>query len=379
MKKFLKILFVIVACVVVALTINNVKSDSNDTSTRAPINFEQEFGWKSMYYYNQLDEDSKTAYLEMYSSVKNFEDQCTLYIDKPELAEVFKAVLYDNPEIFWIKTDYKYFDYGSKIVFKPNYSYSQEDAVVYTNELNAKINEILSQANFAVTDYDKELFFHDYICENVMYDMSTYGTVGASAHNALINGKAVCEGYARSMQILLDKSGIYNYLVVGDATSDGTTEPHMWNVIKINNMNYHLDVTWDDLDDSNEPSYLYFNVTDDLISLDHSNFSPADNNCYDVYYNYSMKNRTYAYSFYGFSQFVDATSSILRTGRNCVEIRFQNQSDYIRAEKAIDDNAKFFEYIGSSVKKSGRKLKTDTIDCYCDDELQYIRIIFKEG
>lgn len=379
MKKFLKFLLLATFCVVAVLAVNNISSDDEETSTRPPINFEQEFGWKSMYYYNQLNETEKSAYVEMYSSVKNFEEKCTLLIEKEALSEVFTAVLYDNPEIFWIKTDYKYYDYGKKVIFKPNYAYSQEDATNYTNTLNAKITDILNQASRVNGDYEKELFFHDYICKNVVYDMSTYGTVGASVYNTLINGTAVCEGYARTMQILLDKSGIYNYLVIGDGVADGEAEPHMWNIVKINNQNYHLDVTWDDLENSTDPSYIYFNVTDEDISVDHINFSPSDNNCYSIFDNYSMKNNTYAYSFNNFSQFADASSKILKRGNNTVEIRFKNESDYNRAKNSMNDNANFFAYVNSTVKKSGRKLDTDSIDYYCSDELKYIRIIFKEG
>ena len=377
MKKFLKFLFVLIFSVVVLNAFYNFNSD--DTSTKPDVDFNQEFGWKSMYYYNQLSDENKTAYVELYAAIKNFEDKCELYVESDSLSDVFKAVLYDNPEIFWIKNDYKYYAYGSKVLFKPNYSYSQDDALVYANQLNSKVEEILSQVNSAASDYDKELLFHDYLCKNIVYDMETFGATGATAYTALINGKAVCEGYARSMQLLLDKSGIYNYLVIGDGVSDGETEAHMWNVVKIGDEYYHLDVTWNDVENTKEPSYLYFNITDEEISRDHINVSPADNNCYGVYYNYSVRSGTYAYNFNSFTQFADASAKLLRSGRNSIEIRFKNKSDYDRAKLALDNNEQLFEYVNSAIKKSGRKLSADSIDCYCEDDLQYIRIIFKEG
>ena len=379
MKNSLKLILIIVACFVSLFLFNNNWFEESETPIESTIDYNAEFGWKSMYYYNQLDDDAKVAYEIMYASVKSFEEKCTLKIDGDTLSDVFTAVLYDNPEIFWIKTDYKYFNYGEKVVFKPNYSYTQDETMQYTVELNNKINEILTQASFCVTDYEKELLFHDYICENTVYDMNTFGNVGASVHNTLINGRAVCEGYARAMQILLDKSGIYNYLVIGDGTADGETEPHMWNVVKLNNENYHLDVTWNDNDETNIPSYIYFNVTDEQISRDHSNFTPTDNNCYGTYFNYAVRNGTYAYTFYHFSQFADASAKVLRTGRNTVELCFKNKVDYDRALSSIDDNEQIFEYVNSTVKKSGRNLKTDAIEYYSDDDLQYICIIFKEG
>ncbi len=379
MKNLLKLILICAVCVVSIFVFNSNLFERNETTTQPVIDYNAEFGWKSMHYYNQLDDAGKDAYITMYATVKNFDEKCTLKIDDEILSEVFTAVLYDNPEIFWIKTDYKYFDYGNKVTFKPNYSYSREETIQYTTQLNNKVNEILSQASFCVTDYEKELYFHDYICENTTYDMDTFGSVGASVHNTLINGRAVCEGYARAMQILLDKSGIYNYLIIGDGTADGETEPHMWNIVQLNNENYHLDVTWNDNDESNVPSYIYFNVTDEQISRDHSNFEPTENNCYGTYFNYSVRNGTYAHTFYHFSQFSDASARILKTGRNNVEICFENKYDYDRAISVIDDNEQFFEYVSSAVKKSGRNLKIDSVEYYTDDNLQYICIIFKEG
>lgn len=379
MKNSLKLILIIIACVASLYIFNSNPLDEYLVTAPPEIVYNTEFGQKSMYYYNQLDEDGKTAYITMYATVKAFDEKCTLKIDDEILSDVFTAVLYDNPEIFWLKTDYKYSSFGQNVVFRPNYIYSEEVARQYTTELNNKIDEILNQASFCVTDYEKELFFHNYICDNTVYDMETFGNVGASVHNTLLNGRAVCEGYARAMQILLDKSGIYNYLIIGDATSDGETEPHMWNIVKLNNENYHIDVTWNDNDESNVPSYIYFNITDEQISRDHSNFEPSENNCIGTYYNYAVRNGTYVQTFYHFSQFADASSKILKTGRNEIEFCFANKSDYERALKSVGDNEHFFEYVNTSVKNSGRSLKIDEVEYYSNDDLQYIGIIFKEG
>lgn len=379
MKNSLKLILIILACFIGVFAFNSNPFEKVPTPDQPIIDYTSEFGWKSMHYYNQLDDEAKKAYEIMYATVKNLDEKCTLKIDDETLANVFTAVLYDNPEIFWMKTDYKYYSYGNKVVFKPNYIYSESEVTQYSVELNNKIQEIINQASFCVTDYEKELFFHDYICKNTVYDMETFGNVGASVHNTFINGRAVCEGYSRAMQILLDKSGIYNYLIIGDGTSDGKTEPHMWNVVKLNNENYHLDVTWNDNDESGDISYVYFNVTDEQISRNHSNFEPKENNCYGTYFNYSVRNGTYVHTYYHFSQFSEASAKVLKTGRNTVELCFKNKSDYDRAVRSISDNEELFEYVNTSVKKSGRNLKTDSIEYYSDDDLQYICIIFKEG
>lgn len=389
MKNF-KIVLAIVLCIVL-ITAGNSFIDNLDLeekftrfalktqNTKYDIDFESEFASKTMYYYNSLDEMSKIAYQDMYAAVINFEEQYTLDVSSADMREVFMAILYDNPEIFWLKTDYKYYDYEDYVLFEPQYHFSAEEAKLMTSELESKVDAILSMASSYNTPYEKELFFHDYICENVVYDESTYGTVGGSAHNALINGASVCEGYARAMQILLDGAGIYNYLIVGDAIDEGNTEPHMWNVVQLDGMNYHLDVTWDDLEGYSEPSHLYFNVNDTLISDDHCNFEPETNHCFSMSHNYYFVNGTHLISFNSFSDLSSVCGNMLKSGNNYVEFRFQNKTDYEKALKSMDNNSSFFNFIDSAVKLSGRGLDTEEIEYYAEDELQYICIVFKEG
>lgn len=390
MNKTLKTVLSIILCIIL-ITVGDAFIDSlnleekltrfalKTQNAKYDIDFENEFASKTMYYYNSLDENSKAAYRDMYAAVTNFEEKYTLDVTSADMRDVFMAVLYDNPEIFWLKTDYKFYDYENYVVFEPQYHFSAEEARKMSNELENKVNNILSMASVYDTPYEKELFFHDYICTNVVYDEATYGTVGGSAHNALINGASVCEGYARAMQILLDQAGIYNYLIIGDATDDEGTEPHMWNIVQLDGINYHVDVTWDDLEDYSEPSHLYFNINDTLMSGDHLNFEPEINNCFSLSHNYYFMNGTYLISFNSFSDLSSVCGNVLKSGNNYVEFRFQNKSDYKNALKAMDNNSGFFKFVDSAVKSSNRNLNTDEIEYYTEDELQYICIVFKEG
>lgn len=86
-----------------------------------------------------------------------------------------------------------------------------------------------------------------------------------TAVGALVDGQAVCEGYARGMQYLLQRAGIECSLVTG---INEKNEPHMWNLVTINGRNYHLDPTWDDVDD--RIRYTFFNVTTDSITRTHT-------------------------------------------------------------------------------------------------------------
>ncbi len=130
------------------------------------------------------------------------------------------------------------------------YAYPGHDEYYTTEaqqaELEAKINEIIASMDFTgKTTYTKIKMIYDYICDNVVYDYTnleddTYD-LKYTAYAALINGTAVCNGYALAMCRLLDKIGVENEFVGGTGGGGG----HAWNIVKIGDKWYCLDSTWD--------------------------------------------------------------------------------------------------------------------------------------
>ena len=100
-------------------------------------------------------------------------------------------------------------------------------------------NEVYSEE---MSDEDKILVIHDYIINHTKYDElrkdgnSPYKS--NIAYGSLIEGYAVCGGYADAMALFLDSLGIPNFKISSDS--------HVWNAIYINNKWLHLDLTWDD-------------------------------------------------------------------------------------------------------------------------------------
>jgi len=104
---------------------------------------------------------------------------------------------------------------------------------------------------------------HDYLVLNTAYDMPAFESGQAtSSHRAtgtLLNGKAVCSGYASAFQLLMATAGIPCKYVYNDE--------HAWNLVQIDDSWYHIDVTWDDPvpDTPGETNYSFFMMIDDEI------------------------------------------------------------------------------------------------------------------
>ncbi len=114
--------------------------------------------------------------------------------------------------------------------------------------LEQKMAEVIEDFNFSSTATAKQKsdIIYDYITCNVTYDNENLGNndykLQYTAYAALINGTAVCQGYATLFYRMARECGLEARVVVG--TSRG--QNHAWNIVKIGNLYYYLDSTWDE-------------------------------------------------------------------------------------------------------------------------------------
>lgn len=148
-----------------------------------------------------------------------------------------------------------------------------------------------------MSDWEKELVLHDYLVANTDYDYENFisDTVPEESHQpygVLINKVAVCDGFARTMQILLNMVGIECEFIHGESNAETGWYGHAWNLVKIDGKFYHLDVTFDNIDKDNRDtkndsiSHTYFNISDRQIALDHrweKSVYPSCNNDSDYF------------------------------------------------------------------------------------------------
>ena len=141
-------------------------------------------------------------------------------------------------------------------------------------EVIGKMEEIVSEVITAdMTDYEKELAIHDYIVSNYKYDYENYISdtlpdESFTPYGLLVKGTGVCQAYAEVTKLLLNKVGIECDVVVGTSRD----EDHAWNILKLDDEYYMLDVTWNDPtpDEEGYVDYGYFNLTQEQFLQDHS-------------------------------------------------------------------------------------------------------------
>lgn len=230
-------------------------------------------------------------------------------LSQAELKVVFDAYRRDHTEHFWLGNTYSVsYTEQTVISIAPAYVMSGE-----TLE-NAKLlfEQALSNAVSRLVDmndeYEKEKYLHDRLAVGVTYRES------ANAHNAygaLVEGVAVCEGYAEALQCLLHRAGIQSLIVLGSSINPSTKLPenHAWNMVRINGKYYHTDLTWNDQEGN--LFYAYFNQTDTVIREDHTVTATAFElpACTATEANYFVKNG----SMIGTDYTVDSIAAALKT------------------------------------------------------------------
>ncbi len=214
------------------------------------------------------DKTPDEVYQEIYDALINLEDEIYIgtSLTSDEVFDIREQVIKDNPEVFYL--DYETSTYWSNGKLEFKYMDSKDNILEQKAMISAKVDYVLEQIiKPDMTELEKELAIHDYIVLNTQYDVVNFNknTIPNPSYNIngiLLNGIGVCEGYAKTFKLMLDRVGIESTIVEGPKIN------HAWNIVKIDNQYYHVDVTWDDPvpDRRGKVSHSYFNVSDRNLS-----------------------------------------------------------------------------------------------------------------
>ena len=227
------------------------------------------------YYYNHLKSESEQeAYTLICSQLPDFPERIAVpNLSSDEVQEVYTAVSYDNPEFFFLGNSCQYMRFGAVFYFQPTYSMTKEQYIAQMDAVESEANALIANLDAGASDYDKELYIHDSLTAIADYETSdaTESSV-YTPYGLLVEHKANCEGYSRSMQYLLKRLGVVSRVISGTGMSVSGTENHMWNVVTVSGREYNVDVTWDDPvpDEEGRPvKHSYFNVGEELMKAKH--------------------------------------------------------------------------------------------------------------
>ena len=227
------------------------------------------------YYYTKMSKPQQAVYYAIYQGLMALSDSFQVpKLEGRELSDVFFQLRLDHPEIFWAEGfHYRYYQDSDNITFLPEYIFEKGKIKEHQKALKARVEKLVRPA-MKLSEWEKEKYVHDFICENVHYD-KLKKSYSHEIIGPLGQGVGVCEGIAKSVKVLCDALGIWCMIAIcGNNPEKGIKYRHTWNIVKIGGTYYHLDATFDNTlgkhsFGAKEIRYDYFNLDDKNIFRDH--------------------------------------------------------------------------------------------------------------
>ncbi len=223
------------------------------------------------YYYSKMNKIQQNVYQMMKSGMTSLATSFLVpRVDARELQEIFFQMRLDCPEIFYaVSYKYRFYQDSTNIEVVPEYLFDKKKIKEHQKAMDTRIAKLIRPA-VSMTEWEKEVYIHDFICTNVRYDklqkQYSHEIIGP-----LGNGVGVCEGIAKTVKILCDALGIWCMVAVSEANPEKKIKyRHAWNVIRIGGIYYQLDVTFDNsISHQGLIRYDYFNLDDKRFFRDH--------------------------------------------------------------------------------------------------------------
>ena len=280
MKKILAVIIaaaIVLSCMTTAFAAETNKIDTGVYKSSIKVGTGTGYSYKGIvekypaaaqYIYNQL----KNNYSNLIGRTINLSN-FALPVD--EGCALYYGVIYENPDLYYVRPDNFSFSRDTtqtKIVaIYPSFIFNTLSEIESAKKaMEKKIKQYLKGVDNSWSDLQKARYLHDLLATQVAYpEVDDQGYIVGEkenswywAYGALINSKAVCQGYTLAYEILLRRCGIYATAVPSDDMG------HIWNMVEINGHYYHVDVTWDDPvnDNLGYVQHTYFMLSDDAFA-----------------------------------------------------------------------------------------------------------------
>ncbi|MBQ7920895.1 MAG: hypothetical protein IJ324_13255 [Lachnospiraceae bacterium] len=318
------------------------------------------------YAYDQLDEASKSWYRVINASLLAMGDSPVTLTEEglagglteEDIDRIFQCVLLDHPEYFFV-TGYQYTKYtrGDELVsidFIGTYSMDKEAALVRKEEIEESVAGILAGIAPDVSDYEKVRYVYETIIKNTEYNMDAPDN--QNIYSVLKGGASVCQGYAKTTQLLLNRLGVECTLVQGDIKEGGG---HAWNMVLVDGEYYYMDTTWGDasyqmenMESSNvripDISYDYLCVTSaDLFRTHTLDCVVSMPECTAVNANYYVKEGCF-FSSFDEAQVNSLIQKVTAEGREEIYFKCADESVYATFKEKLIDGGSIFDYLGDT-------------------------------
>lgn len=290
-------------------------------------------GASSTFHYDVLPEHLRKHYAAIRKAMIGYESSVRIgkELTADECFGLVEAVLYDNPQIFWMNTGCGCsIGKGSTTIsfMKNRFGKDRERLkriiVANAEEIYRKHVEGLRDASGI------ELAVHDVLAAKVSYD----GTDKESSHclvGPLVEKKGVCEGISKAAAFLLNAFGVESAVVTGRSVQDG--EPHAWNAVRLGREWYNTDVTFDLRKGAGSGTRFYLDMDDAMAGRTHELRHAG--RCRSRRQNHYIRNGTYFGTAEEASRYISGCDPPLSDGKDLYDVYIEEDCDGREVMRAL--------------------------------------------
>lgn len=143
--------------------------------------------------------------------------------------------------------------------------------------IDAKVDEVISGIRPEMSDLEKALYVHDWLCMNSEYDTvrlnnKTIPRTSYDVRGMFLYGIGVCQSYTWCFDYVMYHLGIPCINVTSDPMN------HTWNQVQVGGYWYNMDITWDDPVDGKLgiAEHYYFLCSDSAFKASREHYSYYD-------------------------------------------------------------------------------------------------------
>lgn len=290
---------------------------------------------------DEIEEGMNKGEQELYQAIQDMESE--FYIDSKYMLMDYEQI---PIEAFWVDTwvmeEWKNSLGDACYRVEMKYNCTAEERIAMQNEIDQAVAEYVSATESAHDNWEKELIIHDKLVTDITYDQSKERTHRGTIYGALVEGEAVCEGYARAYTYLLDRAGVQGSYIATTWKSEDDNDPgHAWNSVPSTSNSCLVDVTWDDPDkfDAYGNPYIlhdYFLIAPEEAERldDHQHPYPSSDSTDSVESNYHQVEGWYQTS-YDPDQLTAIFANQIDRDKNLLTVKYSDEETFGQAANSL--------------------------------------------
>lgn len=300
------------------------------------------------YYYQHLPEELHEAYREIYVHLMCGEDSGSFLaaIGVDDFWRAYYAVLADHPEIFWIGTSAQVEESGlakQVVAYTFDVTVPAEERAGMQAQLGEAADECIRQISPEASDYEKIKFVYEFIINMTDYDSGGIDT--QNIQSVLLHHRSVCAGYSKAFQYILNRMGLFCTYITGSIAGGGD---HGWNMVRLGENYYYVDVTWGDPVFANQvdggsggervTNYNYLCCTETELFKTHIPSGDVElPSCTSDDYNYYKRNGYY-YETFDYNTIYNVLMNSVWNGDASVVMKFGSSEAFETAKYELFEN-----------------------------------------